>query len=61
MKKPNEKKRYTLPKVETLTAREINEAVGPAQGFSSGAPVPVPGTTKKTKGNRGRGHGRGHR
>jgi hypothetical protein len=61
MKKPSEKKRYTVPRVDTLATREINEAVGPVQGLSSGAPIPVPGTSKKTKGGHGRGHGRGHR
>jgi len=55
MKKPGEKKGYTVPKVATLTAREITEAVGPAQGLSSGAPAAV-GTVKKTRGGRGRGH-----
>jgi hypothetical protein len=62
MKKPHDKKRYTAPKVDTLSAKQLHEAVGPAQGLSSGAPALVPGTSKKTK-NRGRGHGhgRGHR
>ena len=61
MKKRSTKKAYSVPRVETLTVRQLQESVGPAQGFSSGAPAAL-APTKKTHGHgRGHGRGRGHR
>ena len=57
MKKQSAKKTYARPRVETLTVRQLQESVGPAQGFASGAPAVVP--TRKPKGGHGHGHGRG--
>jgi len=45
--------------VETLTVRELQESVGPAQGFSSGAPAAAL-PTKKPRGGHGHGRGKGH-
>ena len=55
------KKNYTLPKVDTMTVRELEAAVGPVQGLSSGAPASPSPTRKLQRGGRGHGHGRGHR
>lgn len=60
MKKHSAKKPYAEPRVQTLSVRQLQEAVGPAQGFASGAPAPIP-TKKPRGGGRGHGRGRGHR
>ena len=60
MKKPQEKKRYNAPKVDTVSVKELHEAVGPAQGFASGVLAASTKKKVKTRG-RGHGHGRGHR
>ena len=59
MKKRSAKKTYSTPRVETLTVRELQESVGPAQGFSSGAPAAAL-PTKKPRGGHGHGRGKGH-
>jgi len=56
-KRSTTKKAYSVPRVETLTVRQLQESVGPAQGFSSGTPAVAP--TKKGRGGHGHGHGRG--
>ena len=61
MKKAQDRKRYTAPKVDTVSVKQIHEAVGPAQGLASGVLPAAAGTRKKTRGGRGHGHGRGHR
>jgi len=61
MKKRSAKKPYTEPRVQTLSVKQLQEAVGPAQGFASGAPVAAVPTKKPRGGGHGHGRGRGHR
>ncbi len=61
MKKRSAKKVYVEPRVQTLSVRQLQEAVGPAQGFSSGAPAAAVPVKKPRGGGRGHGRGRGHR
>ena len=61
-KKGTGKKAYANPKVDSLTVKQLEEAIGPVQGLSSGLPSGVnPAKTKKGRGGHGHGHGRGPR
>jgi hypothetical protein len=56
MDKKAKKKPYANPKVEMVTVKQLREAIGPAQGLSSGASSSVAPLGKT---NHGRGHRRG--
>ena len=54
MDKKPKKKPYANPKVEMVTVKQLREAIGPAQGLSSGASAVASPMTKTS-------HGRGQR
>ena len=55
MDRKSKKKPYVNPKVDVVTVKQLQEAIGPAQGLSSGASA----ASQLTKTSHGRGGRRG--